>query len=168
MMPLLPKKAINSVLTLNFCRVSFLAVGKSVNTRSPLPWWCFPEAMNPGHIWKWSLQKFPYASVFFVYELVRHKSGDLPLTQIIADDSVRRVLANAQFLRNQSQRQSPILCQHLSHFIDHFWGSACRWPTRTWLILSRFLPLIFCCYIILDDPTDLVQSYLSVWFNAFW
>ena len=30
--------------------------------------------------------------------------------------------------------------QHMSHFLDHFWGSACRWPTRTWLILSSFLP----------------------------
>ena len=38
-----------------------------------------------------------------VGELVRHKSGaDLPLTQIIADDGVRRILANAQFVRNQS------------------------------------------------------------------
>ena len=36
--------------------------------------------------------------------------------------------------------QSRTLCQHLSHFLDHFWGSACRWPTRTWLILSHFLP----------------------------
>ena len=35
---------------------------------------------------------------------------------------------------------SRILRQHLSHFLDYFWGSACRWPTRTWLILSRFLP----------------------------
>ena len=37
---------------------------------------------------------------------MRHKSGaDLLLTQIIADDGVRRVLANAQFLLNQSFRR---------------------------------------------------------------
>ena len=24
------------------------------------------------------------------------------------------------------------------HSLDHVWGSACRWPTRTWLILSFF------------------------------
>ena len=46
-----------------------------------------------------------------------------------------------KFSAIKSYRQSPILYQHLSHFIDHFWNSACRWPTRTWLILSRFLPV---------------------------
>ena len=53
---------------------SFLVAGKSVNTtplivalisdrtgstRSHLPWRCFPEPMDHGHTWKWSLQKFP-------------------------------------------------------------------------------------------------------------
>ena len=41
---------------------------------------------------------------------------------------------------SQSQRQPPILCQYLSHFLDHLWGSACRWRSRTWIVLSRFLP----------------------------
>ena len=79
--------------------------------------------------------------ILLICELVRKKSGaELPLTQIIANDGVRRVFANAQFLHNQSWRQSPILCQHLSRFLNHLWGSACRCPTRTWLILSRFFP----------------------------
>ena len=42
-----------------------------------------------------------------------------------------------------AKREPPrtaFLCQHFSHFLDHFWGSAFRWPTWMWLILSRFLP----------------------------
>jgi len=34
-----------------------------------------------------------------------------------------------------------MLCQHLSHSLDHVWGYAFRRPTRTWLILSCFLPV---------------------------
>ena len=51
-----------------------------------------------------SLQKFQFSLLSArLCELVRHKLGaDLLLTQIFADDGVRRVLANVQFLRNQS------------------------------------------------------------------
>ena len=77
MMPLLSKKAINSVLALDFCRRLFFffwVAGKSLNTTSSisisipdrtgstrcyLPWRCFPEAMNLRHTWKWIPQKFP-------------------------------------------------------------------------------------------------------------
>ena len=97
-----------------FADNSFLVGGKSVNTTSSITvlipdrtgrtkyhlQWYFPEAVAPGHRWKWSLHQFRF---LFDCELVRHKSGaDLPLTQIIADDGVRRVLVNIQFLRNLS------------------------------------------------------------------
>ena len=73
-MPFLLKKAINSVLTLHFCRRLFFGRGeadehhvidcrlisdRTYSTRSRLPWRCFPEAMYPGHTYKWSVQKFP-------------------------------------------------------------------------------------------------------------
>ena len=48
-------------------------------------------------------RKFHTFCFMLVCELVQHKSGaDLPRTQIIAGDGVRRILANPQLLRNQS------------------------------------------------------------------
>ena len=92
--------------------------------------------MDLGHTWKWNFHLFCF---LFVCELVRHKSGaNLSFTQIIADDVVRWVLANAKLLHNLSWRQSPILCQHLSHFLDHFGGFACQWLTRMWLNPQSF------------------------------
>ena len=76
--------------------------------------------------WRWILvthrneasRSFHPFCFLFVCELVPHKSGAyLPLTQIIVDGGMRRVLANVQFLLNQSKRQSPILSPHLSHFL---------------------------------------------------
>ena len=152
MMYFLFKKAINSVWSWIFANDSLLAAGKSVNTtpsiavlipdrtgstRSRLPWRCFPEAMDPGHTWKWSLQKLTYVSLSARLWVCAIQIGS---TSSAYPNHRGRwwAPANAQFLRNQCQ--SPILCQHLSNFLHHFWGSVCRWPTRTWLIISRFLP----------------------------
>ena len=60
MMSLLSKKVINSVLTLDVCchRLPFWFWIKLV-APDLVSHECFPEAMDPGHTWKWSLQKFP-------------------------------------------------------------------------------------------------------------
>ena len=78
MMPLLSKKTINSILTLDFCRrfsfgrgefgehhesIDVLIPVRTGSTRSHLPWRCFREAMGPNHTWKWSIQKFPSVSL---------------------------------------------------------------------------------------------------------
>ena len=149
MMPLLSKMAINSVLTLDFLQMTLSwSLGKLVNTmpsiailildrtdsiRSHLPWLCFPKVTHRNEVFR-SFHPFCF---LLVCELVQHKlEADFPLTQIIVDDGVHHVLANAQYLCNQS----PIFCQHLSRFLNHLWVSACRWLTWTWLILSSFLP----------------------------
>ena len=122
MLPFLSKKAINNILTLEFCRWLFF-FGR--------------ELVEPGLISRddvfqkqWILvtygneicRSFHPFYFLLVFELVRHKSGaNLPFIQTIADDGMRRILANSQFLRNQSHLQSLILWQHLSHFVDHFW-----------------------------------------------
>ena len=55
----------------------------------------------------------------------------------------RRTAVTRSLMAFTSAKRAPVmvafLCQHLSHFIGYSWGSACRWPTRTWLMLSRFL-----------------------------
>ena len=115
-MPLLSKKAINSVfLPWIFGDDSLLVSRKSVNTTSSIAV-LIPVAS--GLIYsddvfpkQWILithgnevsRNFRPFCFLLVCELVRHKSrADIPLIQIIADDGVHRVLANAHFLRNQS------------------------------------------------------------------
>ena len=100
--------------------IAVLIPDRTDNTLSHLPWRYFPETMDPGHTWKWSFH--PFCSLP-VCRLVRYKSeADLPLNQIIADNGVHRVLANARFLRNQSYRQSPILLSAFVTFSRSFLG----------------------------------------------
>ena len=152
MMPLLSKKAINSVLTSAFCRQLFwsqgsrwtlhhipvLIVNQTGSTRSHLPW-CFPEAMDPDHKWKRSFHLFCF---LLVCEFVWHKSGtDLPLTK----SPWTMVCAMSLLMRNSSSinlRISRWSCGSISSIISGVLLANGR--PKMWLILYHFLPFAKC------------------------
>ena len=117
-MPLSSKKAMNCILTLDFCRrLSFSSwedgEHHAIDCRfdSGSNW--YHHASSPVRMFskQWILithgnevsRSFHLFCFLLVCELVLVKSGaDLPLIKIIADDGMHLVLANTQFVRNQS------------------------------------------------------------------
>ena len=141
MMPLLSNKAVNSVMILDFW-----SWGSHWTPHHQLPFWFRIILVAPVLIShdvfqkQWILvrhgsevsRSFHPFCFLLVCELVWHKLGtDLPLLwmMVYAVSSAINLSINC--------RSCASICRTL---LDHFWGSACQWPNRTRLILSRFLP----------------------------
>ena len=91
--------------------------------------------MDPGHTRKLNLQMFP--TVLLSARLCgtnREQIFRLPKSSRTMVCAVSLLMPNSSAINLSVRRRS---CASICRT---FWGSACAWSTRTWLILSRFLP----------------------------